>query len=167
VACQSGIGPASVARGGSAVERLTGTKVTSERPETPVRLLVMDDEYCIRDITRELLSGAGYQVDSVNNGEEAVFRYDEAMMLGTPYQAVILDLIVPCGSGAISALSSLREIDPEVKAIVTSGYHDAPAMSHPLQHGFCASLPKPFEKEELCNLICRVLGATANVTSKS
>jgi DNA-binding NtrC family response regulator len=127
----------------------------------------MDDEYCIRDITRELLTGAGYQVDSVSDGEEAVCKYGEAMKLGTPYQAVILDLIVPCGSGAISALSSLKEIDPDVKAVVTSGYHDAPAMSHPRQHGFCASLPKPYGKEELCDLICRILGATTNVTSKS
>jgi len=131
--------------------------MTSERPEIPVRLLVMDDEYCIRDITRELLTSAGYEVDSVSGGEEAVRKYRESKILGIPYQLVILDLIVPCGSGAISALSRLKEIDPDVKAVVTSGYHDAPAMLHPLQHGFSASLTKPYGKEELRAIIGNVL----------
>lgn len=134
-----------------------------EVPETPVRLLVMDDEYCIRYTTKELLTSAGYQVDSVRDGEEAVCKYREAMMLGSPYQLVILDLVVACDCGAVPALSSLKEIDPDVRAVITSGYHDAPAMLNPLRHGFSASLPKPYGKEELYALIDNVLkGQTQN-----
>ena len=132
-----------------------------------VRLLVMDDEYCIRDITHVILTSVCYQVDSVSDGEEAVRKYGESMILGTPYQMVILDLLVPCGSGAIEALSGLKGIDPEVKAVVTSGYHDDPAMLLPRMHGFCASLPKPYGKEELRDLVCRVLGTTISMTSKN
>jgi DNA-binding NtrC family response regulator len=131
--------------------------VKSEVPETPVRLLVMDDEYCIRYTTQELLTSAGYEVDSVCDGDEAVRKYLESTMLGTPYQLVILDLVILSGLGAIAALSGLKKIDPDVKAVLISGYHDAPEMSHPRQHGFCASLPKPYGKEELCELIEMVL----------
>jgi DNA-binding NtrC family response regulator len=117
----------------------------------------MDDEHCIRYTTKELLTSAGYQVDSARDGEEAVCKYREAMLLGSPYQLVILDLVVASDCGAIPALSSLKEIDPDVKAVITSGYHDAPAMSNPLRHGFSASLAKPYGKEELCALIDKVL----------
>ena len=129
----------------------------SEVPETLVRLLVMDDEHCIRYTTHQLLTSAGYQVDSVRDGEEAICRYREAMLLGNPYQLVILDLVVPNGSGAVSALSTLEKLDPGVKAVVISGYADAPEMTSPRRHGFCASLPKPYGKEELCTLIEKVL----------
>ena len=129
----------------------------SEVPDIPARLLVMDDEHCIRYSAEQLLSGAGYEVDCASDGEEAVRKYREAMLQGSPYQLVILDLVVPDGPGAIAALSGLKAIDPEVKAVVISGYHDAPAMSHPHRHGFCASLPKPYEKEVLRELIDMVL----------
>jgi CheY-like chemotaxis protein len=86
------------------------------------RILVMDDEAMIRKLAGELLSYLGYEVDFALDGTEAIKRYKKAINSNKPFDAVILDLTVKGGMGGKEAIQELVKIDPNVVAIVSSGY---------------------------------------------
>ncbi len=116
---------------------------------TRPRILVMDDEDMILKLIRHMLKSLGYEVESVRNGPEVLARYEEALNSDRPFDAVILDLIFRGGMGGLEIMTQLKAIDPEVRAIVSSGYSDDPVMSNYEQYGFCDVLPKPYQKAEL------------------
>ena len=62
-----------------------------ENPETPVRILVVDDEPDIRSILHILLSSRGYEVDEAENGLRAV----ELVRAQPDYDLIILDIMMP------------------------------------------------------------------------
>lgn len=137
-----------------------GTVATSD-PGTSVfqgegRILVMDDEEAVRGVIGDLLRAAGYQVECVGDGTEAVDRYRKALERGEPFDMVILDLTVPGGMGGKDAVEHLLRLDPDVNAIVTSGYSDDPVMAQFRQHGFRARLTKPYEIEALHETLRRL-----------
>jgi CheY-like chemotaxis protein len=117
------------------------------------RILVMDDEEVIRNVTQEILGIMGYTVETVKNGEEALKYYHEALTLGQPYDLVILDLTIPGGMGGKPVMTHLLEIGPQVKAIVSSGYSDDPVMATYREYGFVAVLRKPYQFEELAGVL--------------
>ena len=113
------------------------------------RLLLMDDEPMIQQISGEMLRHLGYQVDFARDGQEAVEKYRLAYGSDNPYRLVIMDLTIPGGQGARETLKPLQSIDPEVRTVVTSGYANDPALLHPLEHGFHAAIVKPFNLHQL------------------
>ena len=127
--------------------------------EGNARVLVMDDEPVIRQVLSEMLGHLGYQVVVTEDGAEAVDRYREAKEAGTPFDVVITDLSVPGGMGGREAMTRLREIDPNVRAIVSSGYSNDPVMADFRSHGFAAVVPKPYRLEDLAEVVRRVLAS--------
>lgn len=121
------------------------------------RVLVMDDEDAIRELTSQLLSTLGYEVTAVPDGSEAVRVYEHAMRRGEHYEAVILDATIRGGMGGIATIERLRGMDPNVNAIICSGYSDEAALSEFLSYGFRGSLPKPFTRSELADALQRSL----------
>lgn len=121
------------------------------------KILVMDDEDYIRNLLDALLTSLGYEVDTVSSGVEAIDCYQHAATLGQPYAAVILDMTVPGGMGGLTTFERLREIDPQVKAIISSGYSDDRAMANFEQHGFSAIVAKPYSIQEISRTLQRVL----------
>ena len=121
------------------------------------KILVMDDEDIIRDMVQELLSGLGYEVELAGNGEEALERYQQARAAGTPVNAVIMDLTIPGGMGGEEAMQKLLTIDPEARAIVSSGYSNNPVMSDYKKYGFSGVLAKPYRVAELCAVLQSVM----------
>jgi len=113
------------------------------------RVLVMDDEEMIRDLATEMLTYLGYEVALASDGAEAIELYTEAKESGQPFDAVVMDLTIPGATGGKEAVKKLVEIDPEVKAIVCSGYLNDPIMANFSEHGFCACIAKPYRIEEL------------------
>ena len=113
------------------------------------RVLVMDDEAPICELAAEMLSQAGYVVGTAANGEEAVEKYRTAYGSGQPYDVVILDVTVRGGMGGREAVLKLREIDPTVKAIVSSGYSQDAVMTRYRDYGFCGVVSKPYSVSEL------------------
>ncbi|HTU03839.1 MAG TPA: ATP-binding protein, partial [Candidatus Sulfotelmatobacter sp.] len=93
------------------------------------RLLVMDDEEALRTLLHSVLGGLGYEVVTARDGAEAIARYEEAKATAKGYDAVLLDLTVSGGMGGLEAAAQLRELDPSVKLIVSSGYSDSPVLS--------------------------------------
>jgi len=122
-----------------------------------LRVLVMDDEDCIREMTEEVLEGLGFAADTVRDGSEAIRLFAHAAAAKEPYRAVILDRTVADGEGAMEILPRLKRIDPEVRAIITSGYHNSPEMQQPGKYGFCASLPKPWATVQLREILARAV----------
>ena len=124
------------------------------------RILVMDDESAIRELTAQLLGTMGYEVTAVPDGSEAVRIYERAARRGENFRAVILDATVRGGLGGVETIERLRSIDPEVNAIICSGYSDEAALSKFLSYGFRGALPKPFTRRELADALQKALAET-------
>jgi two-component system cell cycle sensor histidine kinase/response regulator CckA len=124
------------------------------------RVLVMDDEEAIRELTSQLLGTLGYEVIAVPDGSEAVRIYERALRKGKHFQAVILDATVRGGMGGVATIERLRSMDPKVNAIICSGYSDEAALSEFLAYGFRGALPKPFTRSELADALQRAFEIT-------
>ena len=126
------------------------------------RILLMDDEAPVRAVGGGLLGRLGYEVTSASDGEEALRLYTQARAAGTPFDLVILDLTVPGAMGGRECLERLRQLDPTVKAIVSSGYSTDPVMADHAAHGFRGVIAKPYELRDLSDTVCRVISAEAS-----
>ncbi len=121
------------------------------------RILVMDDDPGVRDLTSHLLGTLGFQVTSVPDGLEAVRVYEKALHRGERFDAVVLDATVRGGMGGVAAIERLRGVDPEVTAVICSGYSDESALAQFSAYGFRGSLPKPFTRHELAEALRRAM----------
>ncbi len=138
-----------------AVARMTGTGQGS--------ILVMDDEDMVRDVVRRMLERLGYSVGVARSGEEAIVAYRRALEQGEPFDAVIMDLTIPAGMGGKEAIRALQQVDPHVRAIVSSGYSEEPIMAEFGKYGFSGVVAKPYDMNELAkalqDVLTRVSGA--------
>jgi PAS domain S-box-containing protein len=113
------------------------------------RILLMDDEAVVRESVGVMLDTLGQEVEYAADGAAAVQCYRTARSAGSPFDVVILDATVRGGMGGEEAIRLLKEIDPSVVAVVSSGYSDNALVSNYEQHGFRAFLQKPFRLESL------------------
>lgn len=121
------------------------------------KILFMDDQQTIRDMVEKILIRLGYEVQSAREGDEAVRLYQDAKEAGRAFDAVILDLTIPGGMGGKEVVQKLHEIDPHVKAIVSSGYSNDPIMSEYKQYGFRGVVTKPYTIKELSETLRKVI----------
>ena len=139
------------------------TPASTPRPAAPAasargRVLVVDDEEALRRTAQRVLSRLGYEVESASDGADALRRYDEALRSGRRFDVVVMDLTIPGGMGGKEAIERLRELDPDVRAVVSSGYSSDPVMSAFRQHGFRAVVEKPYTGEELGAAVRAAIG---------
>jgi CheY-like chemotaxis protein len=142
-----------------AEERGAGPEALPASDPGPGRVLVLDDEVHVREIVREALEELGHEVAMAASGEDAVEAYRTAQQADAPFDVVILDLTIPGGMGGQDTLARLRQMDPSVRAVASSGYSGDPAMSEPTRHGFVDRLIKPYTVAELEDVVARVLEA--------
>jgi len=131
------------------------------------RVLLMDDEESIRGVAGEILSILGYEVEPARDGGEAVRLYLEAMSSSHPFDAVILDLTVQGGMGGAEAIERLRQINPEIRALVSSGYSNDPIMADYSKYGFSGVAVKPYTPKELGDALRNVMASTVRSNSDS
>ncbi len=121
------------------------------------KILLMEDEKNIRDDISKLLKLMGNEVISMENGEQTIQIYREALDKGRPFDVVIMDLTIPGGMGGKETMKNLLKMDPKVKAVVASGYSDDLIMVEPEKYGFRGVIPKPYNIEELNKVLGQVL----------
>ena len=132
-------------------------EIEEPRPKDKGKVLLMDDEEMIREITAEILSALGYEAEFAKDGEEAIEVYGKAWNSGRPFDVVILDLTIPGGMGGKEAIRKLLQINPEIKGIVSSGYSNDPVMSEFRHYGFSGIITKPFKIEELDEILRKTI----------
>lgn len=120
-------------------------------------ILVMDDEAEMRRILEGMLVALGFTVETVENGEEAISKYKDALESGSPYNMVVLDLIIPGEAGGVTTLNELEKLDPGVKGIITSGYEKNLTLEDYESRAFKAYLKKPFSIIDLNKTILDVM----------
>ena len=140
---------------------------TGAGPESPApeiiqgmrsgNILIMDDEEIVRNAAGRILEHLGYHAEHAAGGAEALEMYRQAMGSSEQFDAIIMDLTVPGGIGGKEAIKQLLEIDPEAKAIVSSGYSNDPIMSEYQDYGFKGVATKPYILEELFAVLNQVL----------
>ncbi|MDI6852043.1 MAG: PAS domain S-box protein [Deltaproteobacteria bacterium] len=121
------------------------------------KILVMDDDASVREVAGRILAHLGYQPDYARDGEEAIAAFASALAGGEPFDAVIMDLTIPGGMGGKEAIQKLRQLNPETRAIVSSGYADDPIMTHYKKYGFSGVIKKPYRVNTFSKELRRVL----------
>lgn len=122
------------------------------------RALVLDDEEPIRRLATAMLKHLGFETIAVSDGADAIRTYAAARHEGRPFKLVILDLTIPGGVGGEETIRELRRIDPEVCAIVSSGYSNNPVLSDHRAFGFKGMVSKPYELNDLALVVEELLG---------
>jgi len=129
---------------------------SGERHARP-HILLMDDEEVIRRGAKRLLEGENYELECAADGAEALALFQKAREEGRPFDLAILDPTVPNGMGGIECLRRLRELDPQIRAVLCTGHVEASEAEEWETLGFNALLRKPFSLEDLAEAIARAL----------
>jgi len=124
-------------------------------------VLVMDDEQEILALAQPMLGAMGFEVETARDGVEAIEKYAYRQSNGDPFTVVIMDLTIPQGLGGKETIQRLKVVDPQVVAIVSSGYSYDPVMANYQEHGFSGVMPKPYTMEDLSRVLHEVLGRKA------
>jgi PAS domain S-box-containing protein len=137
----------------------TAAPAATPRQELPAggteTILFVDDEESLRLLAKEMLGSLGYTILTARNGVEALARYSEQR---GEIALVILDLIMP-EMGGVETFRRLREIDPEARVLVSSGYAGDERPETLLPEGVAGFLQKPYRLGALAAAIRRALPA--------
>ena len=119
-------------------------------------ILIVDDETINIEVISAMLEQLGYRAVSAGSGKEAVQLYRERV---SAIDLVIIDAIMPGLSGK-ETFAILKDINPQVKAILASGYSLDELSSSMLEQGICAFIQKPFRFEDLAKKIKEALNSS-------
>jgi len=121
------------------------------------KILVMDDDAMVREVLGKMLLSLGYDIKFAKDGAEAIELFSRSEKSGDNFAAVIFDLTVRGGMGGKEAIARLLEIDPRIKAVVSSGYSDDPIMAKFADYGFSGVIAKPYRLSELSRVLSKVI----------
>jgi CheY-like chemotaxis protein len=122
-----------------------------EVPGARARILAVDDEPVVLDSFRKILVLAGYSVDTVESGPEAL-----ALVRRHDYDFVFTDLKMP-GMDGVEVVKAVRHLRPDVDVAVITGYGTIETAVETMQHGAVDYVQKPFTEEELTEFARRLL----------
>ena len=121
-----------------------------------LRILVMDDDSMVCDIAGNIVTHLGHHAEFAPDGETALDMLKEAIDKGEPYDLAILDLTIPGGMGGKHAITEMRKLQPDIKALVASGYSNDPVLAEFKHYGFDGVVTKPFNVEGLRKSLTQV-----------
>ena len=141
-------------------KRETGERATAleeEGEEKKKRVLVMDESSSVGDVIGAMVTCLGYEVTCAQDSSAAVELYRNAVASEEPFDVVILDVAMTDGVGLEEVLRAMREANPLVKIIASAPYADDPVLLNFESHGFAAAIAKPYNMEELGELLSRLM----------
>lgn len=133
----------------SAGDRPTAEGKGKDIPQGMGTILVMDDDENMRYLASRAFEMLWYTVDCACSSTETVDLYRRKLNGGCPYTAVVLDLNIPGGPGGLETLALLRELNPGVTALVSSGASEDPAVQEFRRFGFSGVIDKPFRYKDI------------------
>lgn len=144
------------------VRQDTAIETTAVKPRQKSRkrkIMVVDDEVAIRELSKTVLQDAGYEVIEVHDGQEAVdfFTQDDRPEV----DLIIMDMVMPRKDG-VEAYHEIRKLDPLVPIIFSSGYIDTEQTRKATSLGLKIHLPKPYRIEQLLDITETHLRKEAN-----
>jgi DNA-binding response OmpR family regulator len=116
---------------------------------TRSRILLLDDDHSMQRLVQTLLKRAGFRVDAVGKGNEAI-----AKMTTTKYDAVLLDLMMP-HEGGMTVLSHLRALDPTMLQRVLLLTAAPQSILRGIESEVFGVVRKPFEHADLIAAVTR------------
>jgi len=119
-------------------------------------ILLVDDEANLRTVFSDVLKRAGYRVNTVEDGHEAVKEVEE-----NTYNLALVDLRMPRMDG-IEVLENIKKRKPELPVIIYTGYGSVTTAVEAMRKGASDYLNKPFSPEELKLSIKKVLEQKGN-----
>ncbi len=131
---------------------LSGEKKSAVKHKGSGTVLIMDDEEVMREVIGDILESLGYSAVYKTNGKDTIDFLSAEIKADRKITAMVLDLTIPGGMGGKEAITEIRKLDAKLPVFVASGYAEDPVMAHPSDHGFTASISKPFRKAELVEL---------------
>jgi hypothetical protein len=136
-----------------AVERKETRKEESESiVNGKGKILIVDDEVLIRDVAETVLSRAGYQITTAQEGNEALKLYKKEK-----YDLILSDSIMPNGMQGIELYQKIKEINPEARFCIMTGYQEEEKIQKMLKEGVKKVIPKPFRMQQLTEIINSVM----------
>ena len=138
----------------------------SAAPNKP-RILILDDEEAICALLVTALNAMGFDATEATSVRVAFQACETSMIEGRPFDLVISDLSLPGEMSGKDAVARLRTIDPQIKAIVSSGYDADPIMNDCRSHGFAAAIAKPYDIGKLARTVREVLANGGEAIRKS
>jgi len=117
-------------------------------------ILLIDDEETLLEVGGKMLEHLGYDVVGANGGREALHVFSSR---NAEFDLIVLDMIMPdMGGGEV--FDRLREMNPEVKVLLSSGYSVDGQASDILKRGCNGFIQKPFDLVELSRKISEIVG---------
>ena len=126
--------------------------------DTPLRVLVVDDDDVFRERLERALRSRGFRTASASNSVRALELVNES-----PFSAAIIDLRMPGGSG-LELLRRLREFAPEVKALLLTGYGSIATALEAVRLGAVHYLTKPVDVDEVLAALGLIEPTVASVS---
>ena len=111
---------------------------------TKPRILVIDDEYDIREVERLALIAAGYEVDTAEDGQEGLEKYG----FGDKWDLVLLDQRMP-GMQGVDVLQRIRQQNPTARVVMVTAHASIELVAEAMRGGATDFLRKPFDVEIL------------------
>jgi CheY-like chemotaxis protein len=121
------------------------------------KVLLMDDEQVILEVTNEVLRFLGYEVMFARDGAAAITLYTQEKTKGAPFDLIILDLSVPEGMGGKETFEKLHALDPSAKIVISSGFTNDPMLTDYKSFGLSGVLAKPYRITEIKTLLEKMI----------
>lgn len=119
----------------------------------PQRVLIVDDALFMRNMLRDIFTGAGWQViGEAADGNEALQKYRELQP-----DLVTMDIVMPLRSG-IEALQDILTFDPDAAVVMCSALGQESMVMEAIQNGARDFIVKPFRQEQVLEVVQRVIG---------
>ncbi|MEN6373982.1 MAG: sigma-54 dependent transcriptional regulator [Smithella sp.] len=123
------------------------------------RLLVVDDDQSMRAALYESLSSCGYEVETAENGSDALAKFKEGQ-----FAVVVTDMRMPMMSG-MDVLRGIKKVSPQTPVILITAYGTVNTAVEAMKEGAAEFIMKPFSLDDLEFAVKNVLAASTQVNT--